>query len=368
MAQGLALTAIVSTLPEMARDLGPHGEFVAQMAMAMAALGLMAGALASGWILAKAGTRLTLLSSLVAYGLAGTGGVLLRKAWPLLASRFGLGFAAACVVTSCVWGIGAAYEGRQRAKAFGFAGALSSVAGLVGSLLGGYLAKWGGWPFASLQYPLFAVAGFVLAFVGIRQVRPQREEVGAVRRPQGHRLLAFYGLVVILFTIFSIGGTLFPFLLQETGLRDPAIRSWILSVPTVAAILSSLSYGTLQVRLGIRGTFTLGLTCMTAGLALIGWTSLLVYAGLGASLMGACIGLVGPYLYHAVTERTDAYARTRHIGILNAVTFFGVFLNPLVFAPLSNAIGSRKTFQIAALIMAMVVLLTANLPLRRVAT
>src|SRR5215467_10534997 len=84
MSQGLAFTAFLAALPQMAHDLGENGEVVAQMTMALAALGLLIGSLASGWILEKAGTRVTLLVSLAVYGLAGMGGLVLRDPTPLL--------------------------------------------------------------------------------------------------------------------------------------------------------------------------------------------------------------------------------------------------------------------------------------------
>ena len=62
MAQTLAFTVLASALPQMARDLGQHGELMAQMSMALASLGLMFGSLLSGWILEKAGTRATMLT------------------------------------------------------------------------------------------------------------------------------------------------------------------------------------------------------------------------------------------------------------------------------------------------------------------
>lgn len=54
MAQGLAFTAFVSALPQMAQEFGSRGVLFAQMTMALAALGLMFGALAGGWHLAFA--------------------------------------------------------------------------------------------------------------------------------------------------------------------------------------------------------------------------------------------------------------------------------------------------------------------------
>lgn len=74
ISQSLAFTAFVAALPQMAADFGSRGEFVAQMMMALTSLGLLFGALASGWILKRAGTRVTLIASALLYGARGCRG------------------------------------------------------------------------------------------------------------------------------------------------------------------------------------------------------------------------------------------------------------------------------------------------------
>src|SRR5687768_8515906 len=101
MSQSVTFTAFVAALPQMARDLGTSAAFVAQMTMALAALGMMIGSIASGWILERAGTRTTLLASLLVFAITGAGGMVLRDPAVLLASRFLLGFASACAATTC---------------------------------------------------------------------------------------------------------------------------------------------------------------------------------------------------------------------------------------------------------------------------
>src|ERR1700730_17797756 len=87
-AQGMAYTAFVSVLPQMAQDLGNNGAFVAKISMSMAALCAMVGTPASGWILEKAGTRITLISVISLYGISGAGVLVLRDPTLMLASRF----------------------------------------------------------------------------------------------------------------------------------------------------------------------------------------------------------------------------------------------------------------------------------------
>jgi MFS family permease len=365
MSQGLALSALVSALPQMAHDLGSRGQFIAQMTMAVTALGLMLGALASGWILEKVGTRITLLASMLTYGIAGAGGLVLRDPVLLLTTRFAVGFTSACMVTTCVWGIAAEYEGNRRAKTLGFSIALSSVTSVTGTVLGGYLAQYGGWSLAFLEYPIFGLVGFLLAFGSVKQVRPELERVGETSRPYLKRLLPFYLLVALLTAVTFMGSTQFAFLLEEDGIRSPAARSLIMGTITIAAAVTSFYYGFLQQRLNVLGTFTLALTCMAVALAVIGRGVNPAYAILGAALMGIFSGLLGPYGYYVVAEHTDAYSRSRAIGLLSAFAFLGGFLNVPVFETMSNAIGLRNVFLVAALLMAVLALCTGIILVRR---
>jgi MFS family permease len=352
MAQGLAFTAFHSALPQMARDLGSHGEFVAQMTLALAALGLLIGALASGWILERAGTRLTLLTSTLAFGVVGAGGLVLRDPMLLLATRFVVGFADACMVTACVWGIAIEYSGARRARALGICSALANFAALTGTLVGGFLAVQGGWRLAFVQYPVFGLLAFLVAFASVGQVKPTKAAVGNVAEPFFARLLPLYLLATLLFTVMFMGSTQFAFLLEEDGIRSPGTRSLVMSAMTVLAALTSCFYGPVQQRLGARGAFLLSLICVTTALVTIGAGKGRLLAILGAAMMGVYVGLAQPYVYHVVTERTDTFSRSRALGLLSAFNFLGGFLNPILFAPLGKAIGMRNVFLLAALMMA----------------
>jgi MFS family permease len=350
MSQALGFSAFVAALPQMAADLGARGEFIAQLTLSLAALGLVLGALASGWILEKAGARSTLLSALVVYGVSGAAGLFLRDPMSLLASRFAVGFTSACMTTTCVWGIAAEYSGNRRANGLGNSYALSAITAVSSTVLGGLLAHLGGWSLAFLPYPLFGLVGFVLAFVSLKDVRPER--VAADSQPYFKRLFPFYLLAMLVYGIMFMEATQFTFILEEDGIRDPALRSLIIGTITTVAAVTGFGYGALQRRLGLLGTFTVGLGCMAVALAIVGWTTYIPCAVLGAALMGIHDGLVSPYLYHAITERTAAAARSRAIGLLSAFSFLGGFLNPLGIAALRREMGLRQVFLVVALLMA----------------
>jgi MFS family permease len=352
MSQGLTFTPFSSSLPQMAHDLGPHGAWVAQMTMALGSLGLLVGALGSGWILERTGTRRTLLGSIAVYAIAGSGGMVLRDPFMLLATRFVVGFASACMVTTCMWGIAAEYVGHKRARALGIANSMAPGMALVGMVMGGFLARLGGWPLTFALYPAFGLIAFIVAFRSLKQVRPKQIQTSEERAAFFIRLLPTFLLGALLFCVIFMGLTQFTFLLQEVGVRDPATRSLLISVATVITTLTSFAYGWVHQRLGVRGTLSLGLGCAAVSLAIMGFGSSATSAVLGNTLFGVFTGLTAPYLYHTVAERTDAFTRSRAVGTLNAFNFLGGFLNPVLLAPLGKAIGVHGSFQVVAGVMA----------------
>jgi len=359
MSQGLTFTAYIAALPQLAHALGANGELIAQMSIAIAALGTMTGALASGWVLEKAGTRTTMLVFLVVYGIAGTGGYVLRDPVTLLGSRFLVGFACVCMVIACVWGIAAEYTGDRRARALGASAALGSFTSLASTLLGGYLTEHAGWPNAFLQYPVFAVYGLVMVSMGLRQAKPELTTANQVQQPFFARMLPFYALASLISTVMFMGSTQFAFLLEEDGITNAGTRSLIMSGITIVSTLTSFGYGPIQQRLGALGAFVLSLACISAGLTSIGAGIDPSYAVLGAGFMGLYVGIVMPYIHHVVTERTDEFARSRALGVLNAFNFLGAFLNPLIFAPLAKQFGLRNVFLGTAVVMLVLCIGTA---------
>jgi MFS family permease len=148
-------------------------------------------------------------------------------------------------------------------------------------------------------------------------------------------------------------------------MADPATRSLVLAAITVVGTVTSFLYGPLVQRVGALSAFTLALFCMAAGLVAVCWGVNAAWAILGASLMGIYVGIVGPYVYHTVTERSDDVSRSHAIGLLNAFFLFGGFLNPFMFEPLSKAIGLRNVFLLVGFIMAAAAVGTLARLLRR---
>src|ERR1700722_19053743 len=350
-AQGLTFTAFAPALPQLANYFGggSHGELVAQLTLTISALGMMVGALASGWIVDRLGYRSVLLGALLGYGALGAGGLVLHSAVGLLASRFGVGFAGACLVTTCVSLIAARYEGHRRARVLGISGAMASGISLVAMLIGGSLARYGGWRLPFIQFPIFAAAGFLLVLCAPSGAPLHRGQDGAAAgKGFFNRLWPMYILATILAGVMFMGSTQFSFMLAQDGVHDPALRSVIMSTITLVAVLVSLVYGSIQGRLGLLGAMVLGVLTMSAALLVIDLSSSPLLAAGAAGLMGVFVGIPLPFIHPFVTEHASLEERSRAIGVLNAFNFLGGFANPLVFVPLARIWGLRAVFLMAA--------------------
>jgi MFS family permease len=348
-AQGLAFTAFTPALAAIARDYGGagHGALIAQLSVTIASAGVIAGALASGWIIARLGARATMLACLAIYGVAGAGGMALSDATLLLASRTVLGFATACLVTACIATIAARYEPEARGKAVGASSGVGSAVALGGLVIGGALAERFGWRSAFAQYPVFAAVGLLLALFAFPAVSARAEEPRLAARGAeagAWSLWPTYLLTTFLAAVMFIGSTQFPFMIGADGIHNTGAIGLIMSGVTLTAVLVSFLYGAIERRLGLQGTLALGLFAMAAAMTLIGLVRTPAGAIAGAMLQGVYVGVTQPYIHHVVTLRAAASARARAVGLLNASNFLGALLNPLVFAPVIAWVGIQGLF------------------------
>jgi MFS family permease len=262
-----------------------------------------------------------------------------------------VGFACACMVNTCVWAIAASYEGTRRARALGVSAALVSYTGLASTIIGGFLAHRGGWPLAFAQYPVFGGIEFAAALLSLRNVRPEHHRTPQAAEAYFTRLLPFYLMVTFLTAIVFMGATQFAFLLEADGIHDPAARSLIMGARTMIAALTGLSYGLLRRRLGNQGLLTFAMISMALALSALASGTYVAFPIAGAILMGIYTGLLGPYLYEAVIERSSAQSRGRAIGMSSGFGYVGAFLNPIIFAPMSAVLGLRSVFFVMAVVM-----------------
>ncbi len=346
-AQGLAFTAFTPALAQIAREYGAtgHGSLIAELTVTIASAGVIVGALVSGWVIARLGLRTTVLISMAIYTIAGSGGLFLTNAALLLASRTVLGFSTACLVTACISTIAARYEPHARARAIGASTGAGSATALAGVVIGGALAQAFGWRTAFVQYPVFGIAGLVLAFVAFPKVEARpADETSPASGGAAWALWPVYILTAVIAAVMFVGSTQFPFMLGVDGFKSPGSVGLVMGAITLTGVTVSLLYGAIERRLGLQGSLALALVSIAAAMLLIGLVPSPVAAVVGAALQGVYVGISMPYVHHVVTLRAPPSVRARAVGLLNAWNFFGALVNPVLFAPVSGAFGIAGLF------------------------
>jgi len=138
------VTIVVVTLPAIGRDL--HGSFTdLQWVMDAYALALAAGLMAAGSLADRFGRRRTYVAGLALFAVASLGCGLAPNAGTLIAARTVQGVGGAAMFASTMALLNLAYQGRDRAVAFGVWGAVTGAAAAAGPLLGGLLTEHVGW-------------------------------------------------------------------------------------------------------------------------------------------------------------------------------------------------------------------------------
>jgi MFS family permease len=342
----LVFTVLPPVLPIISEHFGggSQGRFVAQMIMTMPSLGLIAGGLASGWLVDRWGARGVLFAALIAFAVFGSAGLYLDDVTPLLASRFGVGFASTSITTAAAWLLGATYDTETRARLLGYRAALGSVGGVVSLLLAGPVAETAGWrmPFS------FYLVSLLIFGVALFCIPGRREAARVVANALGGgsplALWPLYVLTVAMSVILIASATQLSFLLAEEGIVRPSTQSWVIGTGSAASMAISGFYGTIRLRLGVRNTFVLLMVLMGLGNVAIGFAHSPGVAAFGAAVAGLGSGIALPYLCTLVLDQTTPEIRGRALGLLYSSMFFGDFLNPIVFQGLIPFLGIHGVF------------------------
>lgn len=364
---GSATTALVlvvplPVLPLMAQAFGGGsvGAGLSQAVMTAPALGLIAGGLVSAAVIKSVGALRLLMVGLAVYGLAGPAGLYLSGATPLLASRVLLGVAASFVGVASTALIAALYPPAPRARLLGFKGALGSVGGISGILIGGELGSFGGW---RLPFSLYLIGWLLLILVLVSRRSASVAVTPPVAEPAAAGGLAalwpFYVLIVAFGVVLMMTNTQLSFLLGEIGISEPSEIGRIAVTASVGAVIGGLSYGRVRLIVGPENCFVLVFGIWTVGLAVLGFAGSPGVVVAGCGLAGIAAGLFLPHMIATLTAVASDQVRDRAIALFFSAIFLGDFLNPFIVEPMSVALTRHGAFRAVAVftLLAMIVAL-----------
>lgn len=346
----LIFVALMPVLPMIAAHFAGRfdGTFLAQMVMTIPAIGLIVGGLITPVFTRRFGPERVLYAALAAFALFGSAGLYVESPWALLGSRLLLGLAASMAAIAMTAIIARRFTGDRRAAMLGYKNGLSSVAGISGILVAGWLASVGGWrlPFAMYLLPLFILPLAWLS-LGTRSA-PAAGAAGSGKDTPGEtrlvRLWPIYGLAIVFTIVVMMNATQLVFLLSEIGVPDPGSLSQIIVIPSVTSTIASLSYGALRRRIGASLCPVVAMAFWSAGLTTLGLSGSVATAAIGAAGAGFAGGLFLPHLSATLLERASPLIHDRAIGLLYSAIFLGDFLNPVIIEPLSRTLSRHGAF------------------------
>ena len=307
-----------------------------------------------GLLTDRLGRRRVLVSSLVAWSLAG-GLIVLRPSFPVVvALRSVQGAALAGIGVTTITLLGDVFEGVQRNEVLGINTAVLSAGATAFPLLGGALVtvSWSA-PFAMylLGIPVALFALRVLEEpLGERESRSLVYLGRVVSALSAGEAVALYGSAFAIdFLLFGAVFTGLPFLLSGTYGLSPVLIGLVVATGEVASTIAAAQNGRLARRLSDYGIITVGFA--STGVGFVGaWLAptplLIAVAALG---FGAGWGLVLPSIDAGVSDLVPTRFRAGALSLRGSASFAGRAAGPIVFAALSARGGYRVLLLLAGI-------------------
>ena len=343
----LIFTAVGPVLSTIATQFGggARGNLIAQLMVTLPSIGVIVGGPLVGFLAGRFGAAALLFLSLTAYGVFGIGGWGISSEYPLLATRFFLGIAAAGVATGSTALIAERLEGAFRARVLGYSSAVASAGAIASIFLAGRLADVGGW---HLPFTIYGV-GFFLLLLGVASAPGLQHPPARTREVKiaGSSLLVLwrtYAALVAVTVVVFMTGIQVSFLLAARGIPTPGDQAWIIASASVGATLGALAYGSLRQRVGSDWTLIILLSVMGIGNLVLGSQHEPALLAFGCALNGIGGGMTVPHFASRIIETAAVTLRAQALGVMYTMIFVGEFVNPWVVTPLHLRFGIAAAF------------------------
>lgn len=344
----LAAVVIAPILPKMQAHFAALAGAHYLVPLALTTPGLVIGLLSVpiGLLADRVGRKQLLIGGLSLYALFGMAPLWLDSLYPILATRLGVGFSEAVIMTCCTALIGDYFQGLQRERYLALNTTFASSSAVIFIAIGGALGEFG-WrvPFAVYGVSLLlACAALVMLWEPPRR-NPAAAHVSTVATPElvwrpwlllGICLVTLFGGVMFMAVQVHIG-----YLLERVGVTSSSTVGLIAAVAQLAVVIGSLFFR-LLLRKSMRVSLRLALAMSGIGLGfvLVGSASDLVGVAVGAVVAGFGGGILLPTLLCWNMNHLSGARRALGTGAWMAAFFFGQFLTPIVVVGIAGSVGS----------------------------
>ncbi|MFK4754040.1 MFS transporter [Oceanobacter antarcticus] len=347
----LASVVIAPVLPQMQEYFSdqPNVGFMVPMALTAPGLVIALLSMAIGVLADKAGRKRLLVIGLVLYAIFGVAPVMIDSLPIIIATRIGVGFAEAILMTCSVALIGDYFDGVRRERYLALNTTFSSVSAVLFIAIGGALGEFG-WrvPFFVYGISIFLA---VAALFMLWEPKHHEDEMAAVDvsdeekakwnpwKIAGICSVTFVGAILFMSIQVHIG-----YLLGGVGLSSPSQIGLVASSGQIAVVLGSLFFGFLLGKAGFVTSIRLAMafTLIAVGYLLVGFSganvNLMVSGVLCAGFGG---GLLLPTLMVWNMSNLPKHRRALGTGAWMAGFFLGQFFTPIVVVGLQSVLGTH---------------------------
>lgn len=346
----MASAVIAPVLPKMTATFhgAAHENVWIALVATLPALFISLLAVPFGLLADNVGRRRLLFAGLTVYGVFGISPLWLGSLRAIVASRAGVGFTEAMIMTSATAMIGDYFSGKRREHWFALQTGSANVIAILMIGIGGLLGE-SSWRTPFAIYGLsFVLVPLVLLFIW-EPGKPQKE-VSAVSEPvfvdptdnvfRWGPTASLCLITAFVSTAFYIVVIQLGFLLTERGINSPKLIGRGTGIAVLAMPLGAMIFRFLRARFVTK--LALSLVLSSVGFFIVALSKGYSSTVAGGALNDLGSGLALPTLMSWTLSTLPARVRGRGTGAWQSAFAFGQFASPLLILGLAHVLGGRS--------------------------
>lgn len=344
----MSYLAVSPVIADIAEEFGNVDVATVQMVITLPSLVCLVTSLLAGVLARRFYKRTIILASMVCYVLGGLCPLLASgSVWPLLICSAVLGLGTGGMVTATAAIICDCYEGAERSRMMGLQAAMIGAGGMIFTLLGGGLSRFG-WRAAYGAFFLL-IPCLVLALLCLPKgtLDIQEQSHGRLRIPGYVWMMSVLGF--LFYALQNTFNTNISLYMTETGLGTAQTAGLATSLNTFAGLVAGCLLAQIMKRLKQR-TVPTAFLLAAIGLFLTWQGGNLVIILIGGAMIGFGFSTYTPAGSCLVSECVDEAERSICLALLSASNNLGAALSPVIVNAISGWFGPsvRIKFLVAA--------------------
>jgi DHA1 family multidrug resistance protein-like MFS transporter len=237
-------------------------------------------------------------------------------------------------------------------RAFGSWFAIGSISGLIGPVVGGYLASSN----YILVFYTATIVGLIALILALGISEPtlkndvRKEEVNGIRKREKNTLLITALLTIIPFFLSSVFWTFIPVFAKESEkLLLTSIEIGVLfSVMSFVGIAAPLLFGELSDKIGRKKLIIIGMMLQAASFLLLPNIAGLPMLCMTAAILRLGSSAISPSLMALLTDIMRPSKQSLAIGVYGAGEDLGILLSPLIVGYIYHNYTAELSFYFTA--------------------